>query len=166
MPLNFTPDQNGSTIQVPYFEDARADIAPGYAATKNATVLQSEITASIALLGGQGVILRPGTFGAGKDKRYGYRIDFSVNGYPSVMQAAALPMRTETVAKKAQALKQALWVMNMQLKAMITAQVFTPGYAPLVQFMLVPGTDKTVGEMVLIKNSVPNLNPSLPATIP
>lgn len=163
MPAQFTPDESTSTIKVPFWEDARADSAPGYRTRKSAEQLQSEIAHLIGRLGGQAAVFTQGIYGAGRDKRYGYQVSFNFLGRPAMMQVAALPMRREAPGKKRDALIHALYTVAEQLRAQIVARVMSPGYEPLVQFMLVPGTDKTVGELVLISNGVPNLNPSLPS---
>lgn len=165
MPASFTPEQNTNSIFVPYWEDARADSAPGYRTRKSADQLQAEIAQLIARLGGQAAIFTQGTFGTGKQKRYGYEITFNFLGRAAVMQVAALPLRSETPHKKNATMIHALYCVAEQLRAQIVARVMSPGYEPLVQFLLVPGTDKTVGELVLISNDVPNLNPSLPARV-
>ncbi|MCL4248304.1 MAG: hypothetical protein KJ065_09175 [Anaerolineae bacterium] len=165
MPASFTPEMQANSIKVPYFEDARADLTPGYATTKSAERLQTDIAQLIIRLGGSGPTFLQGSFGSGREKRYGYEVTFTFGGRPAVMQVAALPIRRETYQKKIQALRHALYTIVEQLKTQIAARIMSPGYEPLVQFLLVPGTGKTVGELVLISNDVPNLNPSLPARV-
>ena len=132
--------------------------------------LQSEIVALLVRLGAGGIAFQQGKFESirhtppkGLIVRYGYLIHFNVQGHPHQMQVAALPLRSETSAKKQQVLRQALFVVRDQLKAMVTAIVFAPGSAPLVPYMLVPGTQQTVGEYILSSANLPNMNPQLAA---
>ncbi len=162
--MNFTPDQKHlQIVSIPDFEDARKDVAPGYATSKSIERLQADILKAIGQLGGTGVGFTSGEFAVKGRKRYGYEIRFNYGNNPAVMQIAGLPMRVETRAKHEQVLKQALYLVHQWLQTAITSMLFTPGYAPLVQFMLVPGQDKTVGEMFLLQSGVVVTNPSLPS---
>lgn len=146
MTFTFTPttNMNDQALKVPFIEDARADFAPFYSTSKSVEMLQSEVIAEVAKLGGGGVSFVEGFFGE-KPKRYGYLIEFNVNGHPARMVAAGLPMRTETPNKREQVRKQALANVREWLKAAVTARVFSPGANPLVQFLLVDG-DRTLIE--------------------
>jgi hypothetical protein len=50
-------------------------------------------------------------------------------------------------------------------KSQLAGRIMTPGYEPLAQLLIVPGTGKTVGELILIQEHLPRLNPSLPAVV-
>lgn len=168
--MNFKADNDSTELlQPPYFEDARADIAPGYGTSISIDRLQAEIVKLLVRLGAGGIYFQSGRFEGVRSKplavRYGYVIRFNVQGHPHQMQVAALPIRSETAVRKQQALRQALFVVRDQLKAAVTAIVFAPGSTPLVPYMLVPGTQQTVGEYILASASVPNMNPTLPGRI-
>lgn len=96
----FTPTGKADDrqIKVPFFEDAREEIARFYATTKKIATIQEEIIAEVGKLGGGGVQFHEGFFGE-KPRRYGYVIDFNINGHPAQMVAAGLPMHSETAAK-------------------------------------------------------------------
>lgn len=161
MGMTFQPDvQQHEKIHVPFFEDADAASAPGYATSKAIDRLQSEIAVMIERLGGTFPLFRQGAYESGGVKRYGFEVHFAVNGHPALMQVAGLPMRTETEKKRQQVLRQALYAVNESLRAAFMQQVFSPGFAPLLQFMLVDG-NKTVGEALMERNAVPILNPRL-----
>lgn len=164
MTAQFTPDDTTlQLVRVPDFEDARKDVAPGYSTHKTIERLQGDITQAIAQLGGGQIVIMQGSYTVSGRKRYGYEIRFTYGQQPAVMQVAGLPMRKETPDKANQVRKQALYLVLQWLQTALTSMLFTPGYAPLVQFMLVPGQDKTVGEMFLLQSGLVNSNPSLPA---
>lgn len=129
--------------------------------------LREEVLTSLAQLGASDTVLQSGAFeykrpGVMGNVRYGYVIRFRAHGQPAQMQVAGLPIRTNDSSSKRDAVRrQALFVTALQLKAMITALVFAPGSAPLIQYVLVPGTQHTVGEYVVTAGGVPNMNPQL-----
>jgi hypothetical protein len=166
--VNFTPDQPaGQPIDVPFFEDARADVAPGYRTILSEAKLREEVLTLLAQLGASDILIQSGAFeyrrrGVTGNVRYGYAIRFRVHGQPAQMQVAGLPIRSnDTPAKRDQVRRQALFIVAAQLKAMVTAIVFAPGSAPLVQYILISGTQRTVGEYVVTAGGAPNMNPQL-----
>lgn len=159
--MEFKPkDIRRQHIKAPYFEDARADIAPGYSTRKTERALRDEIIHAISAMGGGGVVFIEGTYldESGR-KRYGWLIEFNYEGHNGRIQVAALPIKIDTGQKQKQAMRQALYVVVQQLKAQLTAQVFSPGYMAITPYLLIPGHDKTLGEMVIEANRLPNLNP-------
>lgn len=144
----FTPTDNANdaAIKVPFVEDVRADTAPGYSTGKSVETLQDEIRAEVGKLGGGGTTFREGFFGD-KPRRYGFIVQFNINGHPAQMVVAGLPMRSETPAKREQVKRQALFNVREWLKAAVTARVFSPGANPLVQFLLVDGQRTLVEAM-------------------
>lgn len=164
--MKFSPFTDVTVVSVPYIEDARADCAPGYATGKSEAALQSEISGAIAQLGGGATVFVAGVFEDEKRrKRYGYEVRFALGANPALIRVAGLPMRKETAAKRRQVQIQALFVVRDWLRAAVTSRVFTPGFSPLLQFMLVPGTQRTVDEYMIQAGNLPDLNPALPAPV-
>lgn len=171
--MKFQPDSPaGKEIEVPFFEDARADVAPGYDIRRPIQDLKSDVINVLAQLGAADIHIQSGKFeyrkpGVTNGARYGFLIQFTVYGQPAQMQVAGLPMRqTDTEVKREKVLRQALFVVHLQLKAMITVRVFSPGSAPLIQYVLVPGTEHTVSEYIATARGIPNMNPQMPGGAP
>jgi hypothetical protein len=152
--MQFIPEQPKAAKQeVKYFEDVNAKDAPGYSTGKKPDVLQREITELIYRLNGQGVLFTPGEF-PGKPKRYGYQITFMVGNIKGRIDCAALPMRTETPAKKQQVLAQALYMVRQWLEAEVFSMVYRPGSMPLVPYLIGAG-NKTVLQALIESQSLP-----------
>lgn len=151
--FDFVPDQPKLSVdQVPYIEDARRDIAPGYSSSKSEKRLQAEIVDLIVKLGGGGVSFSSGAFGS-RPKRYGYIVEFSMvgasgNGINFRMHIAGLPMRTETAAKKDQVMRQALFAFRDYLQGELNAILFRPGHQPFMASMVLPNGLTLIEEMV------------------
>lgn len=157
MDFQFKPVSQPAAIKVPYLEDARADFAPYYTTEKKPETVQSEIIVELAKVGGYGVYFQMGIFGE-KPKRYGYIVHFTYNGAPGLFRVAGLPMWNETDKKRNQVLAQALCIARDWAKQMVTAKVFMPGSEPLVQFLLVNGSENvTLTDHVLQSGNLPRL---------
>ncbi len=166
MTFNFTPEhQAQDKLNAPYFEDAKATDTPGYTTSISEDRLQQQIADVLVKLGASAPIFIRGTFGEKPRKRYGYQIQFNFAGRPAQVSVAALPIRYETDRKKSQALRHALFTVREMFKSQLAGRIMTPGYEPLAQLLLVPGTGRTVGELILIQEHLPRLNPSLPASV-
>ena len=161
MNFEFTAE-DGTTEQgmvIPFIEDARADFAPYYNSMRNHTLekVQGAIGTEMGKLGGYIAAFVPGAFSMGGQKRYGYEIQFVIGGKPGLLRVAGLPIRSETDKKKLQVRIQALMNVADWLKSAVTAKVFSPGFHPLVPYMLVDGTNKTIGEHLMERNNQPQL---------
>lgn len=138
----FEPDEDGRSVigshqvEIPYFEDARAEMTPYYSSEKSIKEAKQEVADTIALLGGIGITFQSGKFYINGQLRYGYVIRFQYRGVPSLLRIAGLPMRKETDRKRTQVRVQALLNMRDQLKAALRSPVFSPGLDPLMPMML------------------------------
>lgn len=165
--MDFTPtNKNGNQIQVPYLEDARADFAPYYAIhdvrKKSISAAQNDVSAEIVKLGGSSIWFQEGYFGRKPSERHGYVLHFEYGGIPARMIVAGLPIKAGATDLKIKRVRlQALYILRDWLKSAVTAQVFSPGNHPLMQFLLVDGR-RTLAEMIIEENKVPNMNPLLP----
>jgi len=157
--FTFTPTQaERPELDIPYFEDARADYAPYYASSKNVMTAKSELAQALALLGGIIIAFQEGKFGTGRKARHGYQIYYEYNGAKGRFAVAGLPMRAaETERKVEQVRTQALLNAADWWRSTITQQVFSPGTDPLMMNLLVDG-ERTVVEYMRETGSFPRLS--------
>jgi len=162
MGFTFTATQpDAHKIEVPFFEDARAQTAPFYASNKSIEVAQREVRDYLGKLKAEMVMFIEGEFTDGTATRYGYEIRFSYQGAQGLIRVAGLPMRRANPQKKKKVLVQALLNVREWVKAAITGSTFSPGMSPLVGFLLVPGNqNQTLQEWIVEKQDLPNLNPA------
>lgn len=155
---NFIPDQPAANVEVPYFEDATTELGiKGHTTTKTILALKAQITASMGRLEAGVISMESGKFETNPE-RIGYQIIFSYYGGEGRMAVAALPLKNKpTEKKKMQSLKQALFSVNAALEAQYLMTLLSPGSAPLMQYMLVPGTDKTFVEVLQEQERLPAL---------
>lgn len=157
--FHFSPEEQQRRVEIPDFEDARADNTPYYASNKSTTKAKSEVLHELAKLGAGGTRFVRGHFGE-DPKRYGYAIRFHYGGREGLIRVAGLPIgKTHTEHKVHQVRLQALLNVRDWLKAMVTQQVFTPGSEPLIQFLLVDG-QRTVTDAIVESGHLPRLNPA------
>lgn len=158
----FTPtEQQIAGVKVPFFEDARADLAPYYSSDKRIIDAQQEVVVELSKLGAGGVQFLEGFFGV-KPKRYGYEIRFAYLGGNGRMQVAGLPIKMEATSKKVTQVRvQALLNVRDWLKSAVTSQIFAPGSYPLMQYLLV-NPQQTLAEAALEARGLPDMNPRLP----
>lgn len=148
----FFQEENQSSLHsVPYFEDVSpADGWSGQTTTKSYETLKSNIMLSINRLGGITTSIKKGTFKSeDKTTREGLVILYQIEGaegklYPGKIEIAALP--TKNSSHKEKSLKMAMYMFDISLKGTWYLQKLSPGYDPLMPFMLVPGKDKTISQ--------------------
>jgi len=146
--MNFIPEQTEAQ-KVPYFEDvSREQGWQGYATTKNLGRLKSEVTDSIQRLGGFVSGFQAGTFRIDDRDRQGFRIFYSIEGRPARLDIAALPVKSRRDDKKKEnSLKMALYMLRIGLDGMWFFQQLSPGYAPLMPFMIADNEGHTVSQL-------------------
>lgn len=168
MEFTFTPTDQ-QQIEIPYFEDARADFAPYYTSHghgKKTQSAQSDVITELAKLGAGGILFKPGYFGP-EPKRHGYVIEFQYGGGRGMIRVAGLPIKNESDKKIEAVQVQALLNVRDWLKSAVTTRVFSPGSDVLIPFMIVAhtnGKDYTVADYIHSRGSLPQLNsgPSAP----
>lgn len=150
--FDFIPE-NKQAVQVPYFEDAsREEGWQGYSTTKSVKKLQAEIGDAIGRLGGIVSSFQRGTFLIDDKKREGFRIHYSIQNPAMQLVAgridiAALPVRNKyDEAKKDKSLRMALYMLRNALDGVWFLQQLSPGYAPLMPWMLADG-ERTVSQL-------------------
>lgn len=155
----FTPDKD-TGVTVPFYEDARADFAPYYSSSKSIKAAQAELTAEMSKLNAAVISFQSGKFVVNNRQRFGYVIEFMMNGAVGRIQVAGLPIRGYTETKEIRVRVQCLLNVKDWLKAAVTMQVFSPDTSPLVPYLLVPGVDGqqyTIAELVMRRGELPML---------
>lgn len=158
--FRFTPTDQSQNLHVPFYEDARADFAPYYD-IRNKTIgeAQKEVVTEMGKLGAHSVIFQEGYFGEGKQRRYGYVIQFGYSTARGVIRVAGLPMKQEHTGNKIRKVRlQALMNVRDWLKSAVTSQVFAPGNDVLIQHLLIDG-QRTVADYITQTGNLPRLNP-------
>jgi hypothetical protein len=137
MMWQFTPDEAGKSVQIPYLEDAKGEYAPNYASKKTPEQAIVNLVSALSILGAAFLGATPGTFEDGDVRRYGYIIRFAYGTGIGEIRVAGLPMRaTETANKIQQARTQAILTARDMFQAIHQAQVFIPGAADFVMLYL------------------------------
>lgn len=152
---SFIPDLKIEQVSIPYYEDSPDRKIPGRATTKSTSRLQSEISQLLTKLGAFNVAFMPGIF-PGKTKRYGFQVTFQYGTALGRLDCAALPIRSETPAKKEAAIKQALFLLRNKMEAMVYASIYEPNGLPLVPYLIGAG-NKTVTEALIESGNLPLL---------
>lgn len=152
--MNFIPEQPKTAKDVPFFEQAReSDGWQGQATTKSVERLKSEVTESITRLGGFVSGFQQGTFQIESQTRQGFQIHYSLAApdgrfVPGRLDVAALPVKDKwNNAKKEKSLKMALYMLRGSLDGMWLFQQLSPGYAPLMPFMIANNEGKTISQL-------------------
>lgn len=161
----FTPE-NSEAVKVPYFEDVSRDAGwQGFSTTKSQKKLQAEIGESITRLGGFVSGFQKGTFILETQQREGFQVHYSIKSpsgqlIPGRVDIAALPVKDKwNSSKKEKSLCMALYMLRNALDGMWFMQQLSPGYAPLMPWMLTP-TGKTVSQMWSESSIMSHLLPS------
>ncbi len=158
--MSFVPEQNNDVQVVPYFDDAQSkDGWQGQATQKSVDKLKQEVTEALIRLGATVTDFQPGTYSIEGKNRDGFRISYVTTGpKPELLQKgrldiAALPVKDhwrvqKTVKKRRkQSLKMALYMARIGLTGTWFLGKLSPGYVPLVPWMIVGDTNKTITEL-------------------
>lgn len=159
--MEFIPDKQQAVTDVPYYEDVAADAGwKGHSTSKSLETLKSEVTQSVAKIGGMVVGFQQGTYHIGEQNRPGMMIHYTIEVatgrlVPGRIDLAALPIRPvtrggnreERLRKNTErTVKMALFNLRDALQAQWILQSLSPGYAPLMPWMLAKD-DKTVSQL-------------------
>lgn len=157
--MNFIPDQPKHEIDAPYYDNVTAEGGwRGHSTGKSIETLKSEIMSSISRLGGMVVSFQRGTFVINDQKREGFRIHYTVDQpdgslWPGRLDVAALPVKDDHSkrrsydSRKEKSLKMALYMLREALDGTWFLRQLTPGYAPLMPWMLERESGKTFTEL-------------------
>ncbi len=144
--MEFTPKSDGENpFDVPYFDDVDSQGGwVGHTTGRSKKALISDITQNMTKLGATVIEFQEGTFAQGTDKpRDGFILRYTTNGLAGEIKIAALPVKPYTSRnkrgypkRKSDAIRMALYMFNEHVRGMWYAQKLSPGYLPLVPFML------------------------------
>jgi hypothetical protein len=163
--FKFTPTAGHTAlVNVPFFEEARADFAPHYGnyfagkKAKTVSYAQNAVLQELAKLGAGSILFEDGYFGE-NPKRYGYRLRFMYGGVHGLIRVAGLPIKDEETDKKLNGVKyQALMNVRDWLKATVTSMVFAPSSDILIPHLLVsPDSDMTIADHIRTQGNIPQL---------
>lgn len=166
---NFIPDQPKIAEEVPFFEDVTsAQGWQGQTTTKSLETLKSEISMAISRLGGMISGFQKGKFQIGAQERTGYRVMYHIentngNLIPGRVDIAALPVRPNPRAsydaRCEKSSKMALYMLRNSLDGLWFLEKLSPGYSPLMPFMLSGNGQMTVSQLwsesTIMKNLLP-----------
>lgn len=156
--MEFEPDGELETIDVPSFEEARSSKGiRGHRSEKKIKVLKDEVRKAIARLGGGVERFIKGKF-HGESVRDGYIVRFNLKGHPGEIKVAALPIeKKRTDYKRDKALKQALFTVRDIFEAQYNLKLLSPGSNPLLPYLLADGGE-TVAELYESNYRIPRLS--------
>lgn len=158
--MQFIPDvPKIAVLKVPYYEDSKEHDVPGRGVKLTVNQYQWQIMNLLLKLGAGAVIFLPGTYPT-EPKRYGFQLQFSLNGIPGRFDIAALPLRSETAVKKDRALAQALYQVGNWLEAEVNSATYRPGAVALVPFLIGAG-GKTVTEEMVERGVLVDIHPPM-----
>ena len=159
---SFIPDNENVEIEIPFFSDVmgRADEGwTGHTTSKSAEKLKGEISAALGRLGAIVTSFQSGRVDAGKEnERMAVRIHYTVASeegqlFPGQIDIAALPVDHERCQNEAsydnkcnKSLRMALVMALRAFEGAWNMKVLSPGYSPLVPWMLAPNSDKTISQ--------------------
>lgn len=157
----FIPEQfkYESAAEVPYFDDVTSEGGwRGHTTGKSVDALKSEIIVCITRLGGLVAGFQRGVFQILDRRREGYRIHYVVerpdgSAWRGRLDVAALPvrdgyrLRRSCDRRKEQSLKMALYMLREALDGTWFLQQLSPGYAPLMPWMLEEQSGRTFTQL-------------------
>ena len=156
--MNFIPEPDNEPTEAPYFDDVTSEDGwRGHTTGKTIDRLKSEIMDSINRLGGLVVNFQGGTFPSDRP-RQGFRIHYTVEQpdgglWPGRLDVAALPVRDDRKRRRSletrreRSLKMALFMLREALDGTWFLRQLSPGYAPLMPWMLERETGRTFTEL-------------------
>lgn len=156
---DFIPDTPKEEAKVPFFEDAKKEDGwQGHTTTKSIGRLQAEITNSMGRMGGMVSSFRKGRFGERDGYQIVYMMETPQGTMPGRINIAALPLRYKktNVDKRDKALRMALYMLREALDGTWMLQQLSPGYAPLMPFMVADKEGHTISEKWNMSKMLPD----------
>lgn len=157
--MNFIPETPKDNIpEVPYYDDVTSENGwQGMSTTKSIERLQGEVKYRLDRLNGIVRRFQPGQFHIGDHVRDGYRIHYFIEAptgelISGRLDIVALPVRINRLnaasekKRRESSLKMALYMLEISLAGIWFLARLSPGYAPLMPFMLADG-EKTVSQL-------------------
>lgn len=143
--MTFIPEQEEAK-SVPYFEDVKASEGwEGHETEKSIDRLKNEIAEAIGRLGGFVSGYKSGLFQIGGFDRAGFQLYYSIEGLPARLDIAALPARRP--ANRDRSIRMSLYMVRNALRGLWFLQQLSPGYAPLMPFLIADKKGNTVSQV-------------------
>ena len=174
--MEFIPEQESKALVVPYFDEVTAEGGwRGMSTGKSIDTLKSEVTQAIARLGGvvAGFVFGKMVTPEGVE-RGGYQIHYAIEAkggkmVPGRFDFATLPVRQKSRRSRAgslerqkeKSLKMGLFMTRDALTGLWFLQVLSPGFAPLMPWMLV-GSGKKARTITQLWSESPVMKQLLP----
>ena len=168
--MNFIPEQKKVAVDVPFWDDVTVAAGwQGHATTKSIDTLKLDITKAVSRLGGIVSGFQRGKFQIGKQYREGFQLHYHIEtqegqNIPGRIDIAALPvkedwgLRNSLEKRKEKSLKMSLYMLREALNGTWFLQQLSPGYAPLMPWMLAEG-EKTITQLWQESSVMQNLLP-------
>lgn len=154
--MEFIP-KNPEAQEVPFFEDVTSEGGwKGHTTGKSLGTLKSEIVAAIGRLGGMVTTFQQGLFVIGSQERNGFQVHYVMERADGALfrgriDVAALPVKKgrhrSRNKRQGQSLKMALYMLRDALDGTWFLQQLSPGYAPLMPWMLEENSGKTISQL-------------------
>jgi hypothetical protein len=128
------------TVQQACLEDGLA----GYTSQRSLKSYQQEIIERLEQAGATNIYFQSGMV----DGRRAWLLTFIWGAVPVRIVQVALPTRADTDRARQQAERQALYHLLNELRFELERRHFHPDRPAFVTYMIAPGTDKTVGEII------------------
>ena len=149
--MAFIPDETQvSDVDVPFFEDVTGADVPGRRVKQPLKVYRNRVTEMLLKLGAGNVRFTPGKMDT-ICERFGYRIEFVLNGNPARMEVAALPLRDYSDKKKDRALAQCLYLVGNWLEAEVYSSIYRTNSMSLVPYVITARGTTVIEELVAAK---------------
>ena len=159
--MDFIPESSRYEAQeVPFFDDVTGEGGwQGHTTSKSLDTLKSEVMISISRLGGLVTGFQRGTFVIGSQKREGFQVHYVIERetdgvmFRGRIDVAALPVKDDSRLRRSynkrreRSLKMALYMLRNALDGTWFLQQVSPGYAPLMPWMLEEQSGKTVSQL-------------------
>ena len=156
--MDFIPTEHQAQ-DVPFYDDVTTNGGwQGHTTGKTVNALKAEVSAAITRLGGVVTGFQRGAFATEAREREGYRIVYFIerpdgSTVPGRLDVAALPVRKDQRrqrsydSRREKSLKMALFMLRNALDGLWFLQQLSPGYAPLMPWMLDHRSGKTVTQL-------------------
>ena len=158
--MDFIPEKTTREVEeVPFFDDVTSEGGwRGQATGKSLDTLKSEIMVAISRLGGMVTGWQRGRFQIGDHARDGFQVHYVVEQIDERLRhgrldVAALPIKDDARLKRSyerrrdRSLRMALFMLREALDGTWFLQQLSPGYAPLLPWMLDGDSGKTFTQL-------------------
>lgn len=157
--MKFIQDSRDERREIPYFEDVSGrDGWAGHESEKSLDKLKAELAEAIGLLGGYVLHYKRGVFELEDKARLGFQLFYTIERAAARLDIAALPVRSPRNGEKS--LKMAVYMLRDAFKGLWYFERLSPGFAPLMPFMIADKEGNTVSQVWAKESKIGNLLPA------